>query len=93
MQQLDVAIPADKNVVQKEAEKTLKYKSYLDLYVVWCFVRRPCFRLQSYDPHTTYDMLPQHQVNDTKLITKCFFFNFDISKEQFAPWGSYDRDS
>jgi hypothetical protein len=26
---IDVAIPADRNVVQKEAEKKLKYKSYV----------------------------------------------------------------
>jgi len=27
---------------------------------------------RTYDPHATHDMLPQHQVNITKLITECF---------------------
>ena len=33
---IDVAIPADRNVVQKEAEKKLKYKSlYIEIQRMW----------------------------------------------------------
>ena len=38
---IDVAIPADRNVVQKEAEKKLKYKSFcIEIKRTWNLKRR-----------------------------------------------------
>jgi len=40
---------------------------------------------QAHSQHRTltqYDILPQHQVNIRKLISECFFFKCDFSKEQ-----------